>query len=257
MPALHSETSGTSGHTPLVLINGLFADLHSWDRALPMLSGFHVLRYDGRGQGRSEKPPGPYHLDGSIEDLLHVLEAHQWPPSYFVGLSQGGSIALALAQRHPERVLGVIAADCITEVSPLMSLKLQSWMRAHQNGGPLLRFDVATPWIWGEEVVKNQPNLVAFYRDKAGDHEEHAVIALIQSALSVSIPAQKIQCPVHLIVGEQDLLTPPFVMKEIHKEITQSTFSVVPGGHASLLEHPELFETEVLPTLKEWNKGPT
>ena len=44
---------------PVVLLNGIFQRLESWDPVLPHLTGFTLLRYDMRGQGESEAPEGP------------------------------------------------------------------------------------------------------------------------------------------------------------------------------------------------------
>ena len=45
----------------IVLINGLADDLLSWGFQIPALvdAGFRVLRFDNRGIGKTEGPPGP------------------------------------------------------------------------------------------------------------------------------------------------------------------------------------------------------
>ncbi|MFX4937286.1 alpha/beta fold hydrolase, partial [Acinetobacter baumannii] len=55
---------------PVVLLNGIFQRLESWDPVLPYLEGYTLLRYDMRGQGGSEAPEGPYPPEVHAEDLL-------------------------------------------------------------------------------------------------------------------------------------------------------------------------------------------
>lgn len=123
---LHYRIDGPAQGPPLVLLNGLFAGLESWDTAMPFLTGYRVLRFDGRGQGLSPKPDEVYALDLLVEDLCALLDDLQWPPSFFAGISNGASVGLALAQRAPQRVLALVAADCHHQVSPLLRLKVNS-----------------------------------------------------------------------------------------------------------------------------------
>ncbi len=76
-----------------------FATL-SRDRAL--------LRYDARGCGLSDRNPANLTIDGFVADLEAVVEAaglHRFP---LLGVSQGGSIAITYAVRHPERVTHLV-----------------------------------------------------------------------------------------------------------------------------------------------------
>jgi len=102
---LHVEHAGDSTHPLVVLVHG------AMDRAAGMLRlsrrldrDHHVIRYDRRGYGRSGKHPGPFDLDGHVEDLVAVLDGRR---GLLVGHSYGGNIALAVAERHPELVSAV------------------------------------------------------------------------------------------------------------------------------------------------------
>ena len=247
---LFRHTQGNPADPALVLVNGLFAPLESWDGALSYLDGFNLLRYDGVGQGQSPKPDRIYHFDGLVDDLENLLSDLDWPPTFICGISNGGSVALEFARRHPHRVRAVVAADCAVEVSPLFRLKLQSWLAAHETGGPTHRFDVATPWIWGETALQQNADLIDLYRSRAADQEDQAVRGLIKGALTVNIDATGISVPTLLLTGEEDILTPPFVMDRI--PITHAVRKRVPGGHASLLENPAIFGDVIVPWLKGW-----
>jgi len=55
---------GVSGRPVLVLSHSISTDHSLWDPQMPALTGrYKVLRYDTRGHGKSEAPPGPYTLE--------------------------------------------------------------------------------------------------------------------------------------------------------------------------------------------------
>lgn len=247
---LRARLEGSAGAMPVVLCNGLFAALESWDRAMPYLQACRVLRYDARGQGLSPKPEGPYSLEQHVEDLHQLMQ--DFEPAFMVGISNGGSVALAYAAMHPEMVRGVIAADCHAQTSSLLRLKLESWLKAHEVGGPSHRFDVAAPWIWSQAILDQAPDLLHTYRAKAAEMPDHAVRALIEGALGVQIALERITAPVLLLTGEADVLTPASEMRQMQERIRHATWEATPGGHASLLEYPEIFGETIVPMLRKW-----
>ena len=214
------------------------------------LDGYRVLRYDGRGQGSSPSPDGVYDMDCLVSDLERVLEDTAFPAAHYVGISNGGCIALAFAARSPNRVLSLVASDCYDRVTPLLRLKIRSWLLAHETGGPLHRFDIASPWVWSETTLSQNPEALSFYRQKAAEHEDRAVRGLLLGALDHSIDLGPIACETLLLAGEEDLLTPPFAMRSMAGQIPGARFETVPGAHASLLEHPEIFADRILPFLQ-------
>lgn len=65
---------------------------------------FEYVRYDTRGCGLSDREPARLDLDAWVEDLEAVVDDAGLERFTLLGISQGGSIAIAYAERHPERV---------------------------------------------------------------------------------------------------------------------------------------------------------
>lgn len=232
------------------MINGLFADLSSFDGAAFYLKNkFRVLRYDCRGQGLSPKPNSIYTLEEHVLDLEHLLEKLDITHFILVGLSNGGRVALEFARSfkktHPPKA--IVACDTYDNPSPLLKAKLRSWLHAHEESGPLHRFDIATPWIWGEDTFRDKEELILSYRDKAGLTMDHVVRNLILGALETNIDISEIECPVLLIAGAEDLLTPVFYHEDMLGKLKDGEMMTVKGGHASLLERPVIMEKNILP----------
>ena len=81
-----------------------------------------MIAYDRRGCARSERPV-PYERTSVAEhadDAAALLEALGAAPAVVIGRSYGGTVALALALRHPERVraLAVLEGDATRELAP-------------------------------------------------------------------------------------------------------------------------------------------
>jgi len=85
----------------------------NWRLTLPALAQhFRVIAPDMVGFGYTERAASTYDLDTWVTHALGVLDALDVPHAHVVGNSFGGSLALALAIRHPERVgrLGLMGA---------------------------------------------------------------------------------------------------------------------------------------------------
>mgnify|MGYP000648664908 CR=1 FL=1 len=110
--ALNTRVDGPRDRPWLVLSNSLGADLSMWDPQIPLLTKrYRVLRYDTRGHGQSDVPPGPYSLDDLVRDVRELFLAFGIQRASFMGLSMGGMTGLGLATLHPERIERVICAD--------------------------------------------------------------------------------------------------------------------------------------------------
>jgi 3-oxoadipate enol-lactonase len=240
-------------------VNGLFATQASWEQTLPSLTThFRVVTYDGRGQHPEFRPPGPYTLAQHVDDLLLVvgrLELLGVKTSTeqvcVLGLSNGGRTALEFARRYSSQVRALVVADTYGDISPALRLKIQSWQKASDLGGPAHRFDVATPWVWGESFLRHHGNIVETYRARADFFDQETTNSLLSGALDESIALHEIQCPTLLMVGEEDVLTPLAGHLEMMKRMNRARLEIIPGGHASLIEHPQTIDQVVLPFFKE------
>jgi pimeloyl-ACP methyl ester carboxylesterase len=99
--------------------------IHSrqWKGQVPYFGRHHrVVTYDGRGNGRSDRPTTAeaFADDRFVEDLGLVMDATDTDRAVLVGLCGDGVWrAIRLAAEHPERVLGIVAfAVGVPHLSP-------------------------------------------------------------------------------------------------------------------------------------------
>jgi len=108
---VHYERYGSG--TPVILLLPTWSLLHSrhWKLQVPYLARHYtVLSFDGRGNGRSDRPghPAAYDTAEFAADALAVMDATETAHAVLVSVSRGTLWALRLCAEHPERVLGAI-----------------------------------------------------------------------------------------------------------------------------------------------------
>lgn len=104
----------TGDGPPLLLMQGLGYGRWGWDPVVSQLAErFTVLRFDNRGIGESDVPPGPYTARQLADDGIAILDAEGIERSHVVGTSLGGMAAQELAAAFPERVDRLVLA-CTT-----------------------------------------------------------------------------------------------------------------------------------------------
>lgn len=80
-----------------------------WGHMLQALSERHtLLRYDQRGTGLSDRDAERIDFDIWVSDLENVVDAAGLERFALMGISQGASLAIAYAARHPDRVTHLV-----------------------------------------------------------------------------------------------------------------------------------------------------
>lgn len=98
---------------PAILLMPTWSVLHSrhWKGQIAFLARFfRVITFDGRGNGRSDRPQAARAYAGTefASDAAAVLDATGTERAVACGLSMGAGYATRLAIEHPARVLGIV-----------------------------------------------------------------------------------------------------------------------------------------------------
>lgn len=104
---------GPADGIPVVLLHGFPELAYSWRYQLPALAaaGYRAIAIDQRGYGPSSKPSAvtDYDIVQLTEDVCGVLDARGIERAVIVGHDWGALVTWAMAQRRPERMLGLAA----------------------------------------------------------------------------------------------------------------------------------------------------
>ena len=242
---------------PLVLVMGIGYDSSLWTLAqVPVLSTqFQVILVDNRDAGRSSKAGQPYKIADMADDLAGLLNALGIQRSHLLGLSMGGMIALEFALRHGDRLdrlvlAGTGAAPARSAVDPI---QVWSWVKANDAtgevfGGQQFVSLFSTAFLRNHEAVCDTAELLASnpypmspeaYGRQADAYRQFDALDRL-----AAIKAQTL-----VVVGEQDLLTPPWIAREVAEAIPGARFEVIRGdgsSHVVPIECPDEFNRLVL-----------
>ncbi|HLL80892.1 MAG TPA: alpha/beta fold hydrolase [Ktedonobacteraceae bacterium] len=111
---IHYLVAGPLRAPHVMFVHGLGGSLSTWSLNLPAFAGqFRICALDMVGAGASDKPATDYSIAAQAEFLARFLDAlgPDWRSVSLVGHSLGGAVALAFAQRYPERVERLALVD--------------------------------------------------------------------------------------------------------------------------------------------------
>jgi pimeloyl-ACP methyl ester carboxylesterase len=97
---------GGGDRLPVVLIHGAGGTHLHWPSEIRRLLDLRLFAVDLPGHGKSGQY-GLQTIEAYSESILSWMEAIKLHRAVFVGHSMGGAIALTLAKKHAERVLGL------------------------------------------------------------------------------------------------------------------------------------------------------
>ena len=112
--SVHIQELNQNAPETVVLVHGMFSNLsvYYFNIAPILATHFHVVLYDLKSHGMSEKTLSGYDLESMTNDLKYLIDALELKQVYLGGYSFGGLIALKMAIRFPNLVkkLAVIEA---------------------------------------------------------------------------------------------------------------------------------------------------
>jgi 3-oxoadipate enol-lactonase len=255
-PRLHYAIEGPRPGSParhtFVLAHALGCDLTMWDALAPQLAAHgRVLRYDQRGHGGSESPPGPYTLAGLADDAARLIDELADGPVVWIGLSMGGMVGQELALRHPRHVRALVLANTTSGYPAEARAGWDARIAAVAQGGLAAVVDGAMQRWFHPGFHAAQPQAVAHWRERVLRCDAAGYVACCHAIAGVDTTARLpgIGVPTLVIAGVLDQGTPPEMARVIAQGIPGARLVVLPeASHLSVLEQPEAFRD----TLDDW-----
>lgn len=241
-------------HAPnLVLLNSLGTDCRIWDDVAQALGRcFRVLRYDQRGQGLSDAPPGPYSIRDHANDLQHLLAGLRWGPTVLCGLSIGGMIALDFYDRYPVPVRGLVLADTADVIGP-RAIWDERMKRVRAEGLAPIAPSVMQRWFGTSfrrerlDEVRGWANLLA----RAPLEGYLGSCAALRDGDLRSTLA-RIEVPTLCVCGSEDASTTPEDVRSLARRIPGAEYVEVAGaGHMVPVERPREFADMLVRFMEE------
>jgi pimeloyl-ACP methyl ester carboxylesterase len=247
---------------PLVLVMGIGYDSSLWTlHQVPALSTrFRVVLIDNRDAGRSSRAVHPYDIADMADDLAGLLDALDIRRVHVLGLSMGSMIGMEFALRHADRLdrlvlAGPSASPARSTVDPIF---IWNWVKSHDSGGEIFGGQQFT-WLFSSAFLRDQQAVqetAALLASNPNPVEPEAYDRQSQAYLRFDALDRlgDIKAATLVIVGEQDLLTPPWVVREVAAGIPGARLEIVTGkgsSHVLPLERPDDFNHLAMKFLTE------
>jgi 3-oxoadipate enol-lactonase len=241
-----------SGKGPVVVL--LHAFPLSGEMFAPQRQSFkwcRLLTPDLFGFGGTPALAADWSMDQIADTLADWLECVAPEQQVILGgVSMGGYVALALARRHPRKLRGLLLIDTRAEPdSPEAQANRAKSIDLVQNSGTAALVEGMLPKVLGKTTHETRPQIVQQVRTLGGKQKPEGVVAALKALRDrpdARPTLRNIEVPTLVIVGKEDVLTPPDVAEVLATGIPKAELKVLDGvGHLPNLEDPELFDSTV------------
>lgn len=210
----------------VLLVHGFPDTAEVWEPLVGQLKGrFRVVRYDVRGMGRSEGPPGTegYRIERLADDLIRVVEATGSKRVHLVGHDWGAVQGWRAVAERPEvfESFTAISGPDLGQASDWYRRNFPSWDTVKQ---------LARSWYMAAFKVPKMPDLffptngLNLYRANIGREHE----------------ARTVATRTLLIVPTKDRFVTPALSGSANAWCEDLTVKTAPAGHWMIKTHPEV-----------------
>lgn len=252
---MNYELSGKEGAPTVMLSHSLGSSLDMWDPQLEALEPhYQFLRYDTRGHGDSEAPPGAYTLDMLGEDAIGLLDALGIEKVHFVGLSMGGMIGQCLALNHADRLEKLVLCDTAAllpeEAQPVWQERIEM---ARDKGMEALVDGTLERWFTPAFLKQNPPEVQQIRQQfLATPVDGYIGCSEAIRGLNYLERLSEIKISTLIMVGEEDPGTPVAAAEAMQQRITGSRLVVLPSAaHLSNVEQAQAFNSVLMKFLSD------
>ena len=245
---------GPEGLPTLVLSNSLGTTHAMWDPQVAALSEhFRVLRYDSRGHGQSDVPPGPYTIELLAGDVLALLNALELERVKFCGLSIGGMIGIWLGANAPARVEQLVLSNTSAHIGgpELWNSRIET---VRKGGMQALVNTVIERWFTARFRESNPETIRRIGDMLLGTPPEgYAACAAAVRDMDQRESLARVATPTLVICGTQDPATPPEHGRFIAERVPGARLVELDAAHLSNIEAAAAYNRTLLEFLTHTN----
>jgi 3-oxoadipate enol-lactonase len=229
-----------TGHGPsVVLLHEMGGTLDSWDGIAPTLSKhYHVLRYDQRGSGLTEKVRA-ITTEALVDDLEAMLQGSGLPPPYhFVTVAAATMQALIYMTRYPDRVASFVFCNPFTGADPSRVAALNERAGLAEREGLRKAIPTTLDNSWPPDIGDR-----AAYADYRGRYMAHDPVCFAALNRSIAQPnvtqlAKDVHRPTMVVAGRFDKVRPPAASEQFAKTIPGARFELIDAVHMMPAQAP-------------------
>ena len=247
---------GTTKETTIVFIHGFPLDKSMWNAQRALLKNdYRVITYDLRGYGDSEPGTSEMSIDLLVSDLEKFLDELKLQKAVICGFSMGGYIALSAYEKYPQRFEALILCDtqCLADGPEAKEKRIKD-IDFIQGGGLELYADKLLGAFFNPDTTKEKSSEMFHVRKMIESNFEGVVCDTLRALANrkeTCSSLHEIKIPVLIMVGRQDIVTPPALAMSMQENIKDSVLKVIENaGHLSMLDNADDFNLHLKDFLK-------
>lgn len=250
-------TAGDKYNKPIIFVHGFPYDHTMWDKQIDHLKNdYYCVTYDIRGLGSSVVGDGQYTMESYVDDLLEIISELKLVKPVLCGLSMGGYMAFRAVERSQDTFGSLILCDTKAEADTDEGKLIRANKIKQINEEGIEAFvDSFVPTCFAKDTIENRNELLQNILRKCKTNNPIGVKGALIAMLSRTDTTKflsKINIPTLIVVGENDALTPPAVMKLLNESIPNSRFEIIYGsGHMTPIEKPDAVNEAIRSFLRE------
>ena len=209
---------------------------------------FQVIRYDQRGNGLSQWSDIDITFEGMVDDMEVIVDAYGFDQVAILGMSQGASVAIAYALRHPERISHLVLNGGYAqgrrqrrdpaaheESKALVSLIRNSW----GNENPLVRQAFTT--LFMPDASQEQMQWFNEFQRICGPGENIAQFRELFDNMNVTEMLPMVKIPTLVLHSDRDSVAPISEGKLLASRIPGASFVQLNSPNHMLFEKEDDF----------------
>jgi pimeloyl-ACP methyl ester carboxylesterase len=245
----------TGAGDPVVLLNGTGESGGTWLMQTNELEErFRCIAVDQRDTGHASYVEEPYAPIAMAEDAAGLIEALELVPPHVIGYSLGGAAAQELALARPDLVRSLVLLSCWPGSDDWMKAQFRSWIALRERywDDEEAFLDTLLVWVFSPKTY-DTPGLIDGYKTMAAAREPaqrqdgfvRQCLADIAHDATDRLPLLRV--PTLVIVGEEDICTPPRYARRLVELIPGARLVTIrDGAHGALWERPDVVNEAIV-----------
>jgi 3-oxoadipate enol-lactonase len=242
---------GKSGAPYMIFVHGFPFNKSMWNLQVEALKDkCHVITYDIRGHGNSEPGNEKFSIGLFANDLIGLMDVLKIEKTMICGLSMGGYISLNAVTGFPGRFSALVLSDtqCSADTPETKEKRMTTIISIRKDGVEKYA-DSSIKNLFCPESFISRRNEIENVRDMIINTTEQSLcdtLLALAARNETCSRLKEINVPVLIMVGKEDVLTPPSAASLMHEKIKNSSMNIIEhAGHLSPMENPYKFNYEL------------
>lgn len=219
---IYYEIHGPSTGTPLVLLHGGGSTIEvTFGKVLPFFARHRqVIAVEEQAHGRTSDRDKPVRFETSADDVAALLKHLKVEKADLLGFSNGASVALQVAIRHPEAVRKLVFASSLTKKEGAYPQFWEFMKKAQFSNMP-------QPLKEAFLKVNPDPEMLRNMHDKDLERMRHFT----------DVPdehLERLAAPTLILAGDKDIVKPEHAA-ELARTIPRARLMILPGAHGEFI----------------------